>query len=322
MLLQQDQQKRLKRRFAHKCQQGVVIVVALFIVALVAAMAYVMMARFTRDTERTGLILRSQQAEYYAEGSMMWARDALSHNWEKHKTNQLVDVMPMQSEAIDMDGYKITSTIYDMQARFNINNLNDPEAQKAFKKLLQMVDPKSSDENNQQIIRAVVDWITPGVQKSEFNQYYFELPLPYRSAHRLMQSASELRLVKGVTPALFNAIQPYVVALPGTTQVNVQTASSPVLAMLSPTMTLDTAKAVEDLRRKAPFVSAQQFLNLDVVKNHSIMADKLTVTSSYFLVETEIAIEKQHIVLYTLLSRIIKNDRAQITTLWQSKGTY
>jgi type II secretory pathway component PulK len=50
-----------------KEQQGVVIVIALFIVALVATMAYAMMVRIERDTRRTSLILRNTQAEFYAQ---------------------------------------------------------------------------------------------------------------------------------------------------------------------------------------------------------------------------------------------------------------
>jgi len=38
-----------------KRQQGVVIVIALFVVGLVATMSYVMLARLARDTERTAL---------------------------------------------------------------------------------------------------------------------------------------------------------------------------------------------------------------------------------------------------------------------------
>ena len=132
MLLQQNHQKRYKCRPSLKRQQGVVIVVALFIVALVATMAYMMMSRFSRDTLRTSLILRNTQAEFYARGSIVWAIDQLRTNWEKRKPNQIVDVMPVKSPVIDVNGYKISSTIYDMQARFNLNNLNNANAQKRF----------------------------------------------------------------------------------------------------------------------------------------------------------------------------------------------
>lgn len=297
-------------------QRGVVIVVALFIVALVATMAYVMMARLERDTHRTSLILRDTQAEFYAQGSIAWAIDLLRNDWERQNPQQMIDALPIKSPIKEMDGYKITSTIYDMQSRFNLNNLSDKQAQIDFKRLMQVVDPKLSDQKAQEILRAIADWIEPLAQQKENTN----LSPMYRIAHRPMQSASELKLVKGMTPTLYNALQPYVTALPGMLAVNVQTAPAPVLMTLSPTLTLEGARAIEQLRAQTPIISANVFLNLDSVKNQRITPQKITVVSDYFLVATEVTIEKQHIVIYTLLERTTKGRKAEMTILWQSKG--
>src|SRR5262245_19487824 len=90
-------------------QQGVVLVVALFIVALVATMAYVMMIRLERDTHRTTLLLRNMQAEFYAQGTIDWAKETLRTNWLKQqgKQNTLVDITPIQSPVQEINGYKI-----------------------------------------------------------------------------------------------------------------------------------------------------------------------------------------------------------------------
>lgn len=323
MLYQQSQPKRYHRHLSRKRQEGVVIVVALFIVALVAAMAYAMMARLERDTRRTSLILRDTQAEFYAQGSIAWAKDQLRNNLENKKPNKLVDVTPIQSPENEMHGYKITSTIYDMQSRFNVNNLsNNTDLQKDFKKLLRLVEPTLTEEKANEMIRAVVDWIKLGASQSADSKYYLELPLPYRAAHKPLFSISELRLVKGVTPKLYMALQPHVIALSAPTLINVQSASALVLATLSPTMTLEAGKAIEQLRAQTPFVSTEQFLNLDIVKNHPISADKITIVSSYFLVETTVAIENQQVVLYTLLERTAKDNKVAVNIVWQSKGTW
>src|SRR5579885_1274107 len=215
-------------------QQGVVIVLALFIVALVATLAYVMMSRLERDTRRTSLLLRDTQAEFYAQGSIAWAMEQLRANLANQKPNLPVDVIPLKSPVDEVNGYKISSTIYDMQARFNLNNLGNPESQADFKRLLQLVDPKINEQQAQQIVLAATDWITPGQQQNEYNKYYMDRPLPYRAAHRPMASASELQLVKGMTPQLFSLLQPYVTALPVTTQVNLRTATPQVMAALAP----------------------------------------------------------------------------------------
>ena len=246
-----NQPKRYRHRQKHpKHQEGVVIVVALFIVALVATMAYVMMERLARDTRQTTLILRNTQAEMYAQGSIAWAIDQLSNDWIRQKNNQIIDAIPIKSAVNEKQGYKISSTIYDMQARFNINNLNNPEALAGFKRLLHAVKPDLTEEQIVEISQAIFYWLTPQAQDGLLNKYYAELSVPYRAAGRLMQSVSELRLVKGMTPALFNALRPYITALPMATKINVQTADIPVLMSLGPEMTLATAKAIETIGPK------------------------------------------------------------------------
>lgn len=303
-------------------QKGVVIVVALFIVAIVATMAYVMMTRAQRDTERTSLLLHATQAEFYAEGSIAWAKDQLKNDWETRKNNQIIDAIPLKSTTNEINNYTISSTIYDLQSRFNLNQLKDGNAQLAFKRLIQSVDPKLADANAQQIILAIVDWIAPTTQESEYSKYYMNLPEPYRAAHKPMLSESELQLVKGVTPELYAALQPNVIALPDSTLINVQTASPEVLMTLSPDMSLESAQAIDKIRKETPLVTTQAFAGLDIVKNHQITADKITVSSNYFLVETDVKIAQQHALIYTLLERATSGEKATTRIVWQSKSVW
>jgi general secretion pathway protein K len=279
-----------------------------------------MMARLDRDTLRTRLLMRDTQAEFYAQGSIAWAIDQLKGNLEKQKPNQIIDAMPAKSPVNEANGYKISATIYDMQARFNLNNLTNADAQADFVRLLKTVDPAIQELKAQEIARATAEWIAPAQQQNEFSKYYLEQVPPYSAAHRAMTSASELLLVKGMSPRLYILLRPYVIALPVVTQVNVQTAAAPVLTSLNPTMTLETAQAIERMRVQTPIVSAESFQSLDLIKNHPVPAEKITTTSSYFLVETTVAIEKQKLVLYTLLERAAKGSKPDITILWQSKS--
>jgi len=121
---------------------------------------------------------------------------------------------------------------------------------------------------------------------------------------------------------LFNALKPYIAVLPEATLINVQTAPAPVLMMLSPTLTVQMAQAIIDLRKQVPMTSPEQFINLNRIKNQPIAMNKITVTSQYFLVETNVVIEKQHILIYTLLERRITNGKIETAILWQSKGIW
>lgn len=303
-----------------KRQQGVVIVVALFFVALVATISYLMMARLERDTRRTSLLLRNTQAEFYAQGSIDWAKAQLRDNFNNQKPNQPVDKMPLKSAENEVQGYRIVSVINDMQARLNLNHVMNAEGQADFKRLVHVVVPNLDANQITTLQLSLLDWVMPGDSMNEKGKYYLTLSPPYRAAHRMMVSASELQLIEGMTPTLYAALAPYIAALPTVAPVNVQTASAAVLASLSESMTLETGKAIEQIRQQQNFPTIDAFLNLDIMKNHKISADKITILSQYFLVETTVKIEKQKVVLYTLLERIGKDGKSTVNVVWQSKG--
>ena len=303
-------------------QSGVILVVALFVVALLATLAVIMMERLERDTRRTMLLSRTIQAEFIAQGSIAWARDQLRNDWERRKANRVVDQFPMQSPVDEINGFQITSTVYDMQSRFNLNNLKDLHNQENFRWLFKTIDPSLNEGNISSLIRGIKDWITPGRQQNSYYYYYLSLPTPYRAAHRDFYNIDELRLIKGMTPRLFNHLKTYIVALPVKTPINVQTASIPVLMMLSPALTVDSARAIVESRQQNPFTTTKQFLDLERIKNLAIPEDKITVMSQYFLAETSVKIEKQGIILYTLLERKTDNHSPNVAILWQSKSTW
>lgn len=312
---------KMYRSPGHRRQQGVVIVIALFIVALVATMAYVMMARLSRDTRRTELILHDTQAELYAQGSVIWAKDQLTNDWLKQKPDKPVDVMPLKSPVNDMNGYAISSTITDAQDKFNLNNVSRPEWQKAFTRLIQLVYPKITDQEATDITKATFDWVMPGNREDEYERYYAGLPVPYRPAHRFMIDPSELRLVKGVTPQIYAALQPYITALPAITAINPNTAPPPVLALISPIMTLSSAAQLKEALEKQRPKKLEDFLKMDIAKNHQVDEKRIAWVSEYFYVRTEVAVQSQDILLYTLMYRNTSGGRPAVTILWQNRGS-
>lgn len=301
-------------------QQGMVIVLALFIVALVAAMAYTMMARLARDTERTTLVLQYNEALNLAAGSIAWARDQLRNNILLHKPTQLIDQLPLTSPVIEIDGYHIQSTIYDLQAFVNINNVQTKNGIEIFKQLLHHILPKQDMRQNENLIQALNEWLNTDVSKNKINEYYLHLHPAYRSAHRLMQSASELRLIKGFNASVFSALKSYIVALPSNAVINVQTAPAVVLASLSPTMTLDSANEIIAIRSRHPFTSKDVFLNTDIAKNHHVNRENIIVKSNYFLVKTVIKIDLHDILLCTYLKRTADQDHPSVNIIAQNIG--
>ncbi|MDX1900701.1 MAG: type II secretion system minor pseudopilin GspK [Gammaproteobacteria bacterium] len=301
-------------------QNGTAIVVALFVTALVATIAVAMITRLHTDTRRTELLLNDIQANLNAEGEIDWAIEQLIQNWKFHATDKIVDAIPITSPVIAVDGTHLTAVITDEQAKLNLNNLTDPKYQSVFLRLLQTVSPDTSADQAKAILAAIIDWITPGVRNSTFDNTYTGLNPPYRAPHQMMTSISELHLVKGVTPKLFAKLAPYITALPELTQININTAEIPILMSLVSGMTTTQAKAIIAARKETPFVSVDRLAQFPGAS--SVEKSLLTILSQYFLTRTDVVMDDdQRMTIYTLMLRRPQQSTAVIKILWQSKGT-
>lgn len=302
-------------------QRGAAIIVALFVVALVAMTAAIMIERLRSDIRRTELILNANTAYLYAQGSIVWAMDQLNNDWKQQKADQLIDKTPIQSPIDKHNGASISSVIYDAQGFFNINNLADQRYLISFMRLIQTLAPETDGGVAQNITLGIADWISQNAKNAALDEYYLKSNPSYRAPHRPMVSASELSLVKDMTPALFAKLSPFLIALPHATPTNINNASAAVIMSLSPTMSIETAKTLEKTRIEKPFITTQSFLESDVVKNNPIEGNKITVASSYFLVKTNVTLGRQTLTLYTLLERVAQGTESRTAVLWQSKGT-
>ncbi len=311
----------MKKPINPATERGAAIIVALFVTALIAAAAIAMIEHLRIDTRRTELILNNHQANFYAQGSIAWAMDQLITDWKQKQPGKVIDRTPIISPVNKVNGASISTIIYDAQGKLNLNNLIDPSFQIVFSRLIQVVAPDVDQETAQLIALGVTDWITPGINNSQFDQYYAKLNPPYRSAHQYMASISELRMVRGMTPTLYAKLAPFVTALPNPTHINMNSAPIPVIMSFSPLITLQNAKEFDTFRRKSPLASLDALANFPNIKNTPIAQSNLTVSSDFFLVKTNVTIGDQHLILYTLMMRFLKNTQPAVITVWQSQGT-
>ncbi len=303
-------------------QRGSAIIIALFIMSLVAAIAVAMLSRLNTDIQRTHLLLNTDRANLIAQGSVAWAIDLLIVNWKTQRPNQLVDHMPIHSKTDTIEEYKIDSTLYDAQSFLNLNNLSVTDNQMSFLNLLKAVDPKIDSVVATDIALATHDWVSqPDAKTQGFDNDYLQKNPSYRAPHHFMASASEIRLVKGMSASLFSKLSPYIIALPVITKINIASAEAAVLMSLSPTLTAEGVKTIIAHRKESPFNTTQQFLEFDVIKNNPVPADKITTLSAYFLLQTNVRVGQQNLMLYTLLVRNIKDNQPNVIVLWQTKGT-
>lgn len=327
-----------------RSQQGAAIIMALFVTALVAAIATAMISRLQVDIRRTELLQNANTAYLYAQGSIIWATAALDESAAKQKENP-IDRTPIQSPVDEENGVKIQSTIYDAQGSFNLNSLSESSAQPDFVRLIHLASPEIEEEQAKNIVKAIVDWITPSSNDQALAEYYVKQTPAYRAPHRPMVSISELRLVKGVTPALFETLSPLITALPKPTKLNINSVKMLTLMSLSPKITPEIAKKLTDRVKATPFLTMESLQNDELIKNNEIETNKLTISSNYFLVVTNVTVGQQLLTLDTMMVRgggketdkqaekkeaspetestKTKEQPTQSNTviLWQSKGT-
>lgn len=222
-------------------QKGVALITALLIVALVSVTAVAMTSRQQLDIRRTANILQGDQAYVFALGGEAFAKQVLKKDDAKvdHKEEDWATQLP----PMPFQGGILQFTLDDLNGRFNLNNLvnqgkrSDNDVAR-FAQLLNVLKEKdeASDEFKQivssELANAVADWIDADTDVqpggAEDNDY-LERERPYRAANQPMVSPSELMLVQGFTPQIYKAIQPYVIALPVRTKINVNTAKNEVL---------------------------------------------------------------------------------------------
>ncbi len=168
----------------------------------------------------------------------------------------------------------------------NADKLIDPDAvvvaQRLFTSLSVPVD----------VLHAIIDWIdrdndpTPSPAGAE-QPFYLGLTPPVRVRNDALLTVRELRLVRGVTPAVLAQLAEYVTALPRSThglQVNVNTAPRPVLMALDPALNGDIVNRIMEQRRTKPFQNLNEFVTATGVQ----LADRGLVRfgSQYFRIES------------------------------------
>ncbi|MEW5895347.1 MAG: general secretion pathway protein GspK [Candidatus Omnitrophota bacterium] len=119
----------------------------------------------------------------------------------------------------------------DETGRINLNGLNEQNYH-ILTELLKILDVGERDA--EEIASGVLDWkdgdssvFSTGAEQD----YYQNLSEAYDCKNRPLESMSELRLVKGVTPEIFEKIHPYVTVYPfiGPLKINFNTAPEAVL---------------------------------------------------------------------------------------------
>jgi len=134
--------------------------------------------------------------------------------------------------------------ITDEERRLNLNKASRQAIEKLVLALM-----KLSDKDADSLAGSLIDWRQYGETEIEgfySDDLYSNLEFPYEEKKKDYETLDEIRLIKGVTPEVFERLIDYVTVY-GNGEININTASWPVLVALG--FTEEQAGIIEGIRR-------------------------------------------------------------------------
>lgn len=308
-----------------KCK-GSAILTALFIMILVAIAATAMSLRLQIDINRTQLIQNISQLKSMAmQGELRMINLLISNglNYSK-QVKENIDQPTSNSQKLSKNNIKISMSLIDLQGRFNLNNIKQTSQLKPLTLLLQNLLPKIKAQQAFLISIFTQEWVTKQnthiVNISSQNFYQKQNPA-YSPSHKPFISITEWRLVKDVTQTIFNALSPYISALPELTPLNLNSASKALLRTLGPGLSNHQASEIIKIRGKKGFKSLDEALKNPIIKSFKLSPKDLTLTSNYFLIKTHVSNKESQLILFTIVKRIINKKGVRVSVLQQTINT-
>ncbi|KTD06462.1 type II secretory pathway protein LspK [Legionella gratiana] len=318
--------KRSTAAFRKRLNTGSALLTALFIMTLVAIVATAMSTKIQLDIYRTKLILTHDKLYLAAQAETFWAMGELSNpknKFIKANAQGVVRQYPINRENIDKT-VGLSGALYDLQARYNLNNLTNRKAMMGFVNLISATMPQITEAEKTQLTLAVSDWITSydlARGKDNYLSYYTSQKPPYYPSHQLMSSPSELRLVKEVSAPLYLALEPFISALPESTPININTAPKQVLKSLS--NNINNAQLSELLKERKEKGITDLKKIAELLKKLDIANEQITLESSYFLNVASVTSDNINLTVYTLFKRNRdKKGKITVTVLRESLNIF
>ncbi|MDT8451206.1 MAG: type II secretion system minor pseudopilin GspK [Gammaproteobacteria bacterium] len=306
-------------------QKGVALITALLIVALAAVISVELSMRLQLDIRRSGNVIASDQALLYLKHAEYYARRTLKEDRLDNNYDSLDEDWAMELPPFPVEGGSVLGRLTDLQGCFNLNSLYYNEqpnalAQQRFNRLMQRLpSPPVTD-----LSQAIIDWIDANpdttLPDGAEDSYYLNQERPYRSAGQPLLSLSELRLIKGFTDGeIMQRSESFLCAFGPPADINVNTAPAEVLESLAANISTAMVADIIVQRQTNPSQTMQEFLsdyNLSTVITDTA---GLSVSSDYFLLESEARIGQARTLMYSIIHRENNGDTQVIA---RSQGAY
>jgi len=258
-----------------KSARGTVLVTVMLMVAVAAVIATDIAYRQQMDVLRTGAFLARDAATNYLMGAEELGLLALHKDRKEDDRKFRENASEEIGDHWGEDWYRgamfplpdgiglIEGKLHDLQGRFNINSLADPDAKRqalfagVFVSMMNDLlasNPDAFPEGTtaNMLKERVIDWLDTDQENTGFDgredDDYFRKERPYRTANHVITDASELLLIDGFTPQALALLEDKISFLPYSAKINLFTADKDLLIKLG----FSAAEATEFADKQRP----------------------------------------------------------------------
>jgi len=310
-------------------QQGMAIISALLIAAVVAVIAAGMLTRQSVSTRALESDQQRVQGRWVLHGGLEISRQLL---WDARQRDPLTRLDQPWAQRLHAQGFE--GRLEDEQGKFNLRNLvaNEriDEAQvQAFQRLCALIGISAglSQRISQRVIGSYPYLSNPQIAENTASKNAFDSGRatspnasrkPQNPKLPMLRSVDDLRSVEGVNDAVIGKLAPYLTVIPATTWLNGNTATAPVLAAYVPGLSLERAQALINERDAGRwFINRGDFVNRLRMPNLELTSVKVGITSDWFRLRGEARRDQRRVSLDALLHR--SEDRLP-QVIWSRVG--
>ncbi|HZW11764.1 MAG TPA: type II secretion system minor pseudopilin GspK [Noviherbaspirillum sp.] len=301
-------------------QRGVAVVTALLLttlaITIVASLFWQQQVQ-VRSIENQRLQLQKQ---WILRGALDWTRLILREDKKFSATDHLGEPWAVPLAETRLDQYvengsargdvpdaALSGGIVDAQARYNLNNLccdqagaPKPAEVAVFGRLL------TNARQNPALALATAELMASALRKPSGEGNNTSAPQPMTIAH-----VDDLLAVPGFTPEILASIRDFVVVLPGSTAINVNTAPAEVLAARIDTLSLSDAAAIVASRENAWFRNHGEFAQRLQAQGKLLGSGTgmVDVKTSYFLINGNVRLNRAGMQMQALIDRSASNPK-------------
>ncbi len=296
-----------------KYQRGVAVITALLLttlaITIVASLFWQQQVQ-VRSIENQRFQLQQQ---WILRGALDWAGLILREDAKHSNVDTLDEPWAVQLAETRLDQYlengradadiadaTLSGGISDAQARYNLTNLcsnaaPNPAEVSVFARLLQQqnFDPRLAQATAVLMAASLRAPATSGNDNAQQAE-----PQPMK-----LTQLDDLLAVQGFTTAMLERLRDWVIFLPRTTPVNVNTASAEVLSAMIETLTPSDAAQLVKSRETATFRDLADFANRLPGRSLIVSPSKAAVTTNFFLVNGKVHISRAEMDMQALLER-------------------